>query len=134
MCRCGGCWELFVFLVGVAVVVRAEYFVTNQYPPAQWSYFDFGVPCYANFTSPIRRFADVLTHRALAQVLELESKSEVAVTAHRARAVELGIPVSTAADSAYFFGCAEVRRGGHEGGRLGGKGRRKGRREGRMRG
>jgi hypothetical protein len=57
----------------------------------QWSYFDFGICAYANFTSPIRRFADVVTHRSLAYVLAQESGCEAAVAASRARAAELGI-------------------------------------------
>lgn len=70
---------------------RAEYFVTNQYHPSQWSYFDFGICAYANFTSPIRRFADMVTHRSLAYVLALEAGSEAATAVSRARAAELGI-------------------------------------------
>ncbi len=85
-----------------------EFFVTDQCPPSQWSYFDFGVPCYANFTSPIRRFADVLTHRALALVLEAESRSEAAVASNRARALELGVALPTPSHNAYFYGSTEV--------------------------
>ncbi len=76
---------------GVPCFLDAEYFVTNAYHPSHWSYFDFGVPCYTNFSSPIRRFADVLCHHALATVLAQDAVCPAASAASRSRAVELGI-------------------------------------------
>lgn len=37
--------------------------------PAQFKHYALNVPLYTHFTSPIRRFADVLVHRLLATAL-----------------------------------------------------------------
>lgn len=37
--------------------------------PAQFRHYALNVPLYTHFTSPIRRFADVLVHRLLASAL-----------------------------------------------------------------
>ena len=37
--------------------------------PAQFRHYALNVPLYTHFTSPIRRFADVLVHRLLATAL-----------------------------------------------------------------
>jgi DIS3-like exonuclease 2 len=47
----------------------AEYFVVGVTSPEQWKHYALAIPYYTHFTSPIRRYADVMVHRLLAQVL-----------------------------------------------------------------
>jgi protein SSD1 len=44
---------------------RAKYFCAGMLDIAKYQHYSLGVPLYAHFTSPIRRYADVLVHRQL---------------------------------------------------------------------
>uniref|UniRef100_A0A6G1SHV5 DIS3-like exonuclease 2 n=1 Tax=Aceria tosichella TaxID=561515 RepID=A0A6G1SHV5_9ACAR len=54
---------------------NAEYICTGALPPSDTSYrhFALNVPFYTHFTSPIRRYADVIVHRQLALALGIEN-------------------------------------------------------------
>lgn len=43
----------------------AKYVVTDGLPSDEWSHFALNIPYYTHFTSPIRRYADVIVHRIL---------------------------------------------------------------------
>ena len=49
---------------------RAEYFSTGCMDPEHYAHYGLSVPVYTHFTSPIRRYADVIVHRLLARALE----------------------------------------------------------------
>ena len=51
------------------MVLRAQ--AQAAYSPSNIGHFGLGLRNYAHFTSPIRRYADLLVHRALIQALEL---------------------------------------------------------------
>jgi DIS3-like exonuclease 2 len=55
---------------------NAEYICTGALPPhdISYSHFALNVPFYTHFTSPIRRYADVIVHRQLALALGIESE------------------------------------------------------------
>lgn len=50
-------------------MLRAKYFCTGMVDIAKYSHFALNVPLYTHFTSPIRRYADMMVHRQLEAVL-----------------------------------------------------------------
>lgn len=55
-------------------MTAAEYFVIDQCPSKAWGHYALAIPYYTHFTSPIRRYADVMVHRFLQEGLQLEKK------------------------------------------------------------
>jgi exoribonuclease R len=48
----------------------AEYIAAGSIPNDAWSHFALNIPYYTHFTSPIRRYADVIVHRLLQATIE----------------------------------------------------------------
>ena len=49
---------------------RAEYFCTGSYEEEEmFRHYALSVPYYTHFTSPIRRYADIMVHRLLSSAL-----------------------------------------------------------------
>jgi len=54
----------------------ADYFVSGMVAsPELWKHFALNIPYYTHFTSPIRRYPDVLVHRLLQETLDEEASS-----------------------------------------------------------
>ncbi|RXW24698.1 hypothetical protein EST38_g1159 [Candolleomyces aberdarensis] len=49
---------------------RAKYFCAGMLDIAKYGHFALNIPLYTHFTSPIRRYADILVHRQLEAVLQ----------------------------------------------------------------
>ncbi|CAO3653451.1 unnamed protein product [Mucor hiemalis] len=56
-------------LLAVKPMQRAKYFCTGSCDIIKYRHFALNVPLYTHFTSPIRRFADIIVHRQLEAAL-----------------------------------------------------------------
>jgi len=54
----------------------AGYFVIDESPSKEWKHYALAIPYYTHFTSPIRRYADVMVHRLLLEGLKLEKQQK----------------------------------------------------------
>jgi len=53
----------------------AEYMACGEIPEEDWQHFALNIPYYTHFTSPIRRYPDVIVHRLLQATLDDEIDS-----------------------------------------------------------
>lgn len=56
-------------ILSTRCMMPAQYFCSGEIPKDQWHHYGLATPVYTHFTSPIRRYADVLVHRLLAAAL-----------------------------------------------------------------
>ncbi|KAI9013738.1 hypothetical protein CLU79DRAFT_871287 [Phycomyces nitens] len=57
-------------ILAIKSMQRAKYFCTGSFEPDEYSHYALNVPLYTHFTSPIRRYADVIVHRQLDSALQ----------------------------------------------------------------
>ena len=56
-------------LLSMKATQRARYFCAGMLDIAKYHHWALGIPLYTHFTSPIRRYADILVHRQLESTL-----------------------------------------------------------------
>jgi hypothetical protein len=66
--------EVFTALqdMGTRPMQLAKYFSTGELPEPQWHHYGLNMGHYTHFTSPIRRYADVIVHRQLNAALAID--------------------------------------------------------------
>lgn len=50
-------------ILSTRCMMPAQYFCSGEIPPEEWHHYGLAAPVYTHFTSPIRRYADVIVHR-----------------------------------------------------------------------
>jgi len=74
------------------VVLRSQ--AQAEYAVENYGHFGLNLRRYTHFTSPIRRYADLLVHRALIEALQLEPNSQISM--ERSELAEIAASISAA--------------------------------------
>ena len=61
--------KLFLKRQMYLVLEQALYFVADTLPSEEWRHFALNFDIYTHFTSPIRRYPDLLVHRVMHEIL-----------------------------------------------------------------
>ena len=56
-------------ILSTRCMMPAQYFCSGEIPRDQWHHYGLAAPVYTHFTSPIRRYADIIVHRLLATTI-----------------------------------------------------------------
>lgn len=65
-------FNTLVRILATRCMTSAEYFVSGNHPASEFRHYGLASEIYTHFTSPIRRYADLVVHRQLAAAVEYE--------------------------------------------------------------
>lgn len=54
-------------------MMQALYFCSGLFPESEFKHYGLAAPIYTHFTSPIRRYADIIVHRLLAVSIQSDA-------------------------------------------------------------
>lgn len=60
-------------IMATRCMLSAEYFCAGSFAPEEFRHYGLATEIYTHFTSPIRRYADVVAHRQLSAAIEYEA-------------------------------------------------------------
>ena len=63
-------------ILATRCMAQAEYIASGDVGPAEYHHYGLAAPLYTHFTSPIRRYADLVVHRLLAAALGIDAFPE----------------------------------------------------------
>ncbi|RAH45220.1 exosome catalytic subunit DIS3 [Aspergillus brunneoviolaceus CBS 621.78] len=72
-------FNTLVRILATRCMTSAEYFVAGAHAESEFRHYGLASPIYTHFTSPIRRYADLLVHRQLASAIGYEGEDGRAV-------------------------------------------------------
>lgn len=65
-------FNTLVRILATRCMMSAEYFMAGMHPEPEFRHYGLATPIYTHFTSPIRRYADLVVHRMLAAAIDYE--------------------------------------------------------------
>ncbi|TEB35698.1 RNB-domain-containing protein [Coprinellus micaceus] len=87
-------------LVSFKATQRAKYFCAGMLDIAKYGHYALNIPLYTHFTSPIRRYADILVHRQLEAVTQSPGLAETKFTMDRDAVAKVAQQCNIKRDSA----------------------------------
>lgn len=70
-------FNTLIRIMATRCLTQAEYFCSGEHSEEDFLHYGLAAPIYTHFTSPIRRYSDVMVHRLLASAIGVESLPEL---------------------------------------------------------
>jgi len=63
-------------MIATRCMTQAVYFSAGSHSPEEFAHYGLATPIYTHFTSPIRRYSDIIVHRQLANAINIDAYKE----------------------------------------------------------